>query len=63
MLDYHHYKRELAGESSAEQVSKPLYKTAVGRWVRDLKPSDKEIVKKVAGDLLIRLDYAKDLEW
>ena len=55
--------RSLANESSAEQVSKPLYTTASGRWVQDLKPADKAAVKSVAGDLLIELGYAADENW
>jgi hypothetical protein len=55
--------RSLAGESSAAQVSKPLYATASGRWAQDLKPADKAAVKAVAGDLLIELDYASDRNW
>lgn len=55
--------RSLANESSAEQVSKPLYDTAVGRWLADLKPVDKEAVKAVAGDWLIELGYAHDRNW
>jgi hypothetical protein len=60
VLNYHHQKRNLEGESSATQVSEPLYKSAVGRWKRDLKSGDKEVVKRVAGTLLIELGYAKD---
>jgi protein-tyrosine sulfotransferase len=63
VLNYHHQKRNLAGESSAAQVSKPLYKSAVGRWKRNLKSDDKEVVKKVAGNLLVKLGYAKDFRW
>lgn len=63
VLNYHQQKRNLAGESSAHQVSQPIYRAAVQRWRRDLKPSDKEILKKVAGKLLIELGYAKNLDW
>lgn len=55
--------RSLANESSAEQVSKPLYTTASGRWAQDLKAADKAAVKAAAGDLLIDLGYAADKEW
>lgn len=63
VLNYHQQKRNLAGESSADQVSQPIFKSAVGRWVRDLRPGDKEIVKEVTGDVLIELGYAEDFEW
>jgi sulfotransferase family protein len=55
--------RSLANESSADQVSKPLYATASGRWVQDLKPADKAAVKSVAGDLLVELGYAANKDW
>jgi len=63
VLNYHQRKHDLAGESSANQVSQPLYKSAMHRWVCDLKPVDKQIVKEVAGHLLIELGYANDFNW
>ncbi|MFC1543385.1 sulfotransferase [Candidatus Neomarinimicrobiota bacterium] len=63
VLKYHEQKRDLAGESSASNVSLPLYDSALGRWQRDLKSKDKDAVKVVAGDLLIELDYAADNDW
>jgi hypothetical protein len=55
--------RPLAQESSAEQVSKPLYTSASGRWMTDLKAADKAAVKAVAGELLIELGYAANKDW
>ncbi|MCB9655079.1 MAG: sulfotransferase [Deltaproteobacteria bacterium] len=64
VLRYHEDKqRNLAGESSATQVAKPIYATASGRWRRDLTVAQKAIVKEVAGSLLIELGYATDLDW
>ena len=64
VLRYHEDKqRNLAGESSAKQVAKPIYATASGRWRRDLSEAQKAIVKDVAGPLLIELGYAADLSW
>ncbi len=63
VLDFHEQKRSLAGESSAEQVSKPLYAASVGRWKDNLDEAGKRAVKDVAGDLLIELGYATDLDW
>ncbi|MBK8011325.1 MAG: sulfotransferase [Deltaproteobacteria bacterium] len=64
VLRYHEDKhRNLAGESSATQVSKPIYAAASGRWSRDLTAAQKAIVKDVAGPLLIELGYATDLDW
>jgi protein-tyrosine sulfotransferase len=63
VLDFHSRSRELAGESSAEQVSRGIYRSSVGRWKEQLKEADKETVKRIAGDLLIRLGYAADGNW
>jgi len=63
VLDYHKQQHNLFGESSADQVTKPLYTSAVKRWVNDLAPPDKETVKEVAGNLLVELGYAEDLDW
>ena len=60
VLDYYQQKRDLAGESSAEQVSQRLYTSAVGRWQNDLKPADRIAVKDAAGDLLVELGYARN---
>jgi hypothetical protein len=63
MLNFHEHERNLAGESSADQVSRPLYTASIGRWKQDMSPEDKQAVKDVAGDLLIELGYATDREW
>lgn len=63
VLEFHRRERNLAGESSAEQVSKPLYSASVGRWKKNLDPAGKRAVKEAAGDLLIELGYAADNDW
>ncbi len=63
VLKFHEQERTLAGESSADQVSRPLYAASVGRWKNDLNPADKQAVKEVAGNLLIELGYARDHNW
>jgi hypothetical protein len=63
VLDFHRQDRNLAGESSAEQVSKPLYSASVGRWEKNLDPAGKRAVKEAAGNLLIELGYAADNDW
>jgi len=63
VLKFHEKKRNLAGESSASQVSKPLYKKAVARWESDLDEKDKPAIKEVAGGLLIDLGYTEDNNW
>ena len=48
VLSYHQGKHDLARESSADQVSQPLYSHKVGRWERELSLSDLETVMEVA---------------
>jgi hypothetical protein len=63
VLAYYEKERNLAGESSAEQVSKPLYTGSAGRWKKDLAVAERKAIKEVAGKLLVELGYASDLEW
>ena len=63
VLDFHKVERNLAGEPSADQVVKPLYASAKGRWESDLKPEDKPLIKEIAGDLLVELGYVADSHW
>lgn len=63
VLRFHQMDRPLGKESSAAQVVQPIYQTAVGRWQRELAPSQLEPVREVAGPLLVELGYAPDLNW
>lgn len=63
VLRYYEQPRNLADESSSEQVSQPIYTRAIGRWQKDLSPEQQAVVKEVAGDLLIDLGYAEDKNW
>jgi protein-tyrosine sulfotransferase len=63
VLDYHTQPRNLAGESSAAQVSRPLYGSAVQRWQQDLSPGQKQAIKPLIADTLIALGYASDKDW
>jgi hypothetical protein len=63
VLSFHEIGRNLAGEPSADQVVKPLYRSSMGRWTKDLKAEDKPIIKDIAGDLLLQLGYATDCDW
>jgi hypothetical protein len=60
VLEYHKHRRNLAGESSAEQVARPLYTASVSRWKKDLTLEDVNAVSRVAGNLLNKLGYTAD---
>ena len=40
-----------------------VYTSSVGRWQTDLSAQDADIIKRVAGKLLIDLGYATDFDW
>ena len=62
-MKFHEVERSLANESSTSQVTEPLYTRSIGRWRTDLKEADKQVVKDVAGPLLIELGYTEDDNW
>ena len=45
------------------RARKPIDKSALGRWKRDLSPSERELFKELAGDLLIELGYETNNDW
>lgn len=59
VLDFHLNPRAGAGENetSAAQVSRPLYRESVGRWRRDLTPVQLAEVMDEAGETLAALGY------
>ena len=44
-------------------VGRPIYKKSIGRWKKDMNEREKEMFKRMAGDMLIELGYEKDLDW
>ena len=60
VLEYYKKRRNLAGESSANQVSKQIYSSSVGRWASDLTTEQVDDVMDVAGDMLVDLGYIAD---
>jgi hypothetical protein len=61
VLRYHEIDRQTQGveEWSAEQVTKPLYDSAVGRWRNEMTPAQIMAVETVAGADLRQLGYLK----
>jgi hypothetical protein len=57
VLSFHELPRDLAGESSAAQVSRPIYASAAGRWRNDLSADQVRAIGEVAGPLLSELGY------
>ena len=57
VLEFHAGKHDLADETSAGQVSKPLYSGSIERWRRDLDEEQLAALLKVAGPVLSELGY------
>ena len=57
MLEYHKIKRNLAGESSAEQVGKPLNEAPLRRWEQELNEKDISRIELIAAPLMKELGY------
>ena len=47
VLEFYRQERDLAGESSADQVIKPIYTSAIGRGARDLSETDRATIASV----------------
>jgi len=58
------YKHE-KGEKHLQniEVGQPIYQKTIGRWQRDMTKKERQIFKKMAGDLLIELGYTTDTSW
>ncbi len=65
ILDFYKFDHPLTGTEKTTQsrFSGPLDHASIGRWRQDLCEKDVECVKAIAGQTLIRLGYAEDLDW
>lgn len=45
------------------EALRPIERTALRRWERDMSAEDREVFKRIAGDLLIEQGYASDSSW
>lgn len=57
VLSFHEKERNLANESSANQVNKKLYNTSIGRWKKDLSEDQQLIILPIINDTLLELGY------
>lgn len=64
VLDYTNAKRSNEPtESSTHQISQNIYTTSIGKWETEMTEEDKEKVKKIGSELLMRLGYEEDFDW
>lgn len=45
------------------EALRPIERKALHRWERDMSAADREVFKRVAGDLLIEYGHASDSSW
>jgi hypothetical protein len=54
----------ITGRDSGDENQKSFYRKGIaGDWENHFTEDDKKIFKDIAGDLLIKLGYAKDYNW
>lgn len=66
VLKHHEIKSSSRSKEKIPQnvdAQKPIYTSAYGRWRKEFTQEDKEIFKKVAGELLIELGYEQNNDW
>jgi len=62
LLDF--YKHEIPEKHPSNiEIGRPLYKGAVAKWKKQMTQEEKVLFKEMAGDLLIKLGYERDLDW
>ena len=62
LLDFYKHEKDEKHLQNIE-VAKPIYQKTIGRWQKDMTQKEQHIFKKMAGDLLINLEYVKDNLW
>lgn len=60
---YYDIDKSSRNEAQNPGVSKPIYKSAHGRWKQDFTPEDVELFKSKANDLMVMLGYVTDANW
>jgi len=57
VLEFHQFDRNLAGESSAQQVNQPLHSEALERWRSELSPGQISEIDEITAALRGELGY------
>lgn len=63
VLDFHRTHRETGSDRANPGVKQGIYRTARGRWTRDLPPEARLLFRPRAARLLVQLGYAPDAGW
>jgi FkbM family methyltransferase len=65
-LDFHEQKTSSCDYRKFPQnreATKPISRGSVGKWQQELSPAEIQQVKQIAGPLLIKTGYCRDLNW
>jgi hypothetical protein len=60
VLEYHRVEERSVKDPGFQ---KPLFKSSIGRWRKNMSPEDGAIFLSIAGELLKSLGYAQDDDW
>ena len=63
VLAFHERERALGIESNDDAVTRPIYRTSIGRWRTELTAEQRQAVKEEAGNVLLELRYCDNLDW
>jgi hypothetical protein len=63
LLNFYKYENQDKKHLQNIEVGQPIYKKTIGRWKKDMTAKEKEMFKKMAGEMLIELGYEDDHNW
>jgi len=63
MLSYHEQSERETRSRASPESSTPIFTQAMERWKNEYDEDDKNMFKKIGGELLMHLGYEKDLDW
>ena len=63
LLNFYKYENQDEKHLQNIEVGQPLYKKTIGRWKKDMTAKEKEMFKKMAGEMLLELGYEDNLNW
>jgi len=62
LLSFYKYEKDEDHYQNIE-VGREIYQKSIGRWKRDMSKDEIELFKRMAGEQLIEINYADDMNW
>ncbi|MCC6222817.1 MAG: sulfotransferase [Thermoleophilia bacterium] len=63
VLEFDSVSRDVSAFPQNPEATRPIYRSALGRWHHDMSVEDARSFKRVGGALLVELGYAEDTSW